>query len=89
MRGPVVGFWDQAGRPAVGVRHLETGDGARGPHHRHGLEPEGLFAKLVDQIAQALPRHHLDQHVGEEVGHAGFDVGRLDVGQRVREGCRG
>ena len=73
----------------VRIRHLQSIELARRPERRYFVQTQRLGAKAVNQVAEALPSHHLNKGIGHEIGVVGVDVAGLDVCQGVGKLDRG
>lgn len=71
--------------PAISERHAETSEESRSPKGANGIKTQGPFTESIDHITKTLPSHHLDQGVGQKVGHVCVHIGGLDIGQWVRK----
>ena len=52
----------------------------------YSFETQSLVSEPIDDIAEALPRHHLHKDIRQVVRYFHIGIGRPDVCQRMGEG---
>jgi len=74
--------------PAVCIRYMHPRDHGWRPHDTDWFQAQCPFAKPVDNVAESLPGHHLDNRVAHVIGDTPLCTAELDASKRVREGLR-
>ena len=87
MCGPQSRGLHQARRPQIRERHLVVFEQGRSVGQRDRRQGERLLAELVDQIADAAPRQHVDDRIRHVVLHRSVHAG-IETRHRMRE-CAG
>lgn len=63
----------------VCVGDFQTEQLPRCPERAHFIQMQCLASETIDQVAQTLPCHHLDEGVTHEISILGIDIAILDI----------